>query len=86
LFLFYFCLWFVLLFCRLLQGDLGELLLVMECDPDCSMKTFHELCESWLVRGLARSFRGSQGTRSGGGYMMLAEETRGGRILVKKGS
>jgi hypothetical protein len=45
---------FVLLFCRLLQGDLGELVSVIECDSGCSMKIFDELCESWLCEGIGR--------------------------------
>jgi len=44
--------WFVLLFCRLLQGDLGELVSMMECDLGCSVKIFHELCESRLCEGI----------------------------------
>jgi hypothetical protein len=44
--------WFVLLFCKLLQGDLGELVSVMEHDLNCSMKIFHELCESRLCEGI----------------------------------
>ncbi len=43
---FYF--WFVLLFCKLLRKDLGELVSMMEHDPNCSMETLYELCESWL--------------------------------------
>jgi hypothetical protein len=43
-----FCFWFVLLFCKLLWRDLGELVLVMEHDFGCSMEIFYELCESWL--------------------------------------
>jgi len=38
--------WFVLLFCKLLQGDLGELVSMMERDLGYSVKFFHELCES----------------------------------------
>jgi hypothetical protein len=44
--------WFVLLFCRLLRRDLGELVLVMERDHGCSMETFYELCESRLFEGI----------------------------------
>jgi hypothetical protein len=51
-FLFCFYFWFVLLFCKLLQGDLGELVSVIECDPGCSMKIFDELCESRLCEGI----------------------------------
>ncbi len=53
-FLFCFYFWFFLLFCKLLQKDLGELISVMECDPGRSMKTFHELCESQLCEGIGR--------------------------------
>jgi hypothetical protein len=38
-----------------------------------------------FAKGLARRFLGSEGTRSGGVYMILAEEYKGG-ILVKKGN
>jgi len=41
---FYF--WLGLLFCRLLSGGLGELVLVMECNHGCLMDTLYELCES----------------------------------------
>ncbi len=50
--------WFVLLFCRLLQGDFGELVSVMGCNPDCSMKIFHELCESRLCEGIGKEIFG----------------------------
>jgi hypothetical protein len=39
---------FVLMFCRLLWNDLGELVLMMERDPGCSMDILYELCESWF--------------------------------------
>jgi hypothetical protein len=55
-----FLFWFVLLFCKLLQGDLGELVLVMECDFRSSMKTFHELCESWLFKGIGMEIFGER--------------------------
>jgi len=42
---FFFFVWFVLLFCKLLGRDLGELVLVMEHNPSCSIETFYELCE-----------------------------------------
>ncbi len=48
LFFLFFCFWFILLFCRLLWSDLGELVLVMEHDCGCSMDTLYELYESWL--------------------------------------
>jgi hypothetical protein len=59
-FLVCFCFWFISLFCRLLQGDLGELVSVMEHDPDCSMKTFHELCESMLYKGIGKEISGER--------------------------
>jgi hypothetical protein len=46
--LLFFYFWFVLLFCRLLWRDLGELVSMMERDPGCSMETHYELCESRL--------------------------------------
>jgi len=39
-------------FCKLLQGDFGELVSMMECDPGYLMKTFHELCESRFYEGI----------------------------------
>lgn len=51
-FLVCFCFCFVLLSCKLLREDLGELVSMMECDPDCSMKTLYELCESRLCKGI----------------------------------
>jgi hypothetical protein len=42
------CFWLVLLFCRLLWNDLGELVLVMERNLGCSMDMLYELYESWL--------------------------------------
>jgi len=47
---FFFCFWFVLLFCKLLWNDLGELVSMMERDPSCSMDTFYELRESRLFK------------------------------------
>ncbi len=46
LFMMCFCIWCVLLLCRLWRRELGELYYVMECNPNCSMKIFHEFCES----------------------------------------
>jgi hypothetical protein len=54
----FFCFWFVLLFCKLLWGDLGDLVSVMECDPGCIMKTLYELCESWLCEGIDEEISG----------------------------
>ncbi len=59
-FLVCFCFWFVLLFYRLLQRDLGELVSVMEHDPSCSMKTLHELCESRLCEQIGRELSGER--------------------------
>ncbi len=36
------------MFCKLLWRGLGELVLMMECNPGCSMDTLYELCESWF--------------------------------------
>ncbi len=41
----FFCFWFVLLFCRLLWRDLGEVVSVMERNLSYSMGTLYELCE-----------------------------------------
>ncbi len=47
IYLFYFiCFWLALLFCRLLWGGHGELVLMMERNHGCSMDTLYELCES----------------------------------------
>jgi hypothetical protein len=35
-----------------LQKDLGELVSMMEHDPNCSMETLYALCESWLYKGI----------------------------------
>jgi hypothetical protein len=45
---FYF--WLVLLFCRLIWSDLGELVSMMERDLGCSLDTLYGLCESQLCR------------------------------------
>jgi hypothetical protein len=55
-----FLFWFLLLFCTLLQGDLGELVLVMERNLGSSMKTLHELCESWFYKGIGMEIFGEQ--------------------------
>jgi len=55
-----FCFWFVLLLCKLLPKDLDELFSVMECNPGCSMKTFHELCESQFCEGIGRKIFGKR--------------------------
>jgi hypothetical protein len=49
-----FCLfWLCLLFCRLLWSDLGELVLVMECDPCCSIDHFDGGCESRFLETIS---------------------------------
>jgi hypothetical protein len=77
-FLICFCFWFVSLLCRLLQRDLGELVSVMERNPECSMKTLHEHVNHDFARGLARRFLGSERTRIRRVYMMLAEKNKRG--------
>ncbi len=59
-FLVCFCFWFVLLFCMLMQKDLGELVSVMECDHGCSMEIFYELCESWLCERIGEEISGER--------------------------
>ncbi len=39
----FFCFWFILLFCKFLWSDLGELVSVMECDHGYSMEIHYEL-------------------------------------------
>jgi hypothetical protein len=72
---FYF--WNVLLFRRLLQRDLGELISVMEHDPSYSMKTLHELCESWFCEGIGEEISREWRDEEWKSYMTLAEENRG---------
>jgi hypothetical protein len=60
LFLICFCIWCVLWFYRLWRKELGELVSMMECNPSCSMKTLHELCESWLCTEIGRKISGEQ--------------------------
>jgi len=38
-----------LLFCKLLCSGFGELVLVMECNPSCSMDNLYDQCESWFL-------------------------------------
>ncbi len=59
-FLVCFCFLVVLLFCRLLQRDLDELISVMERNPSCSMETFYELCESRLCEGIGEEISGER--------------------------
>ncbi len=54
------CIWFVLLLCKSLRKDFGELVYVMERNPSCSMKTFHELCESRFYNEIGRNIYGEQ--------------------------
>jgi hypothetical protein len=49
-----------LLFCRLLRRDLDELISVMERNPDCSMETFYEQCDSQLCKGIGEEILGEQ--------------------------
>jgi hypothetical protein len=49
------------------------------------MKTLHEHLNHDFARGLAKRFLGSEGTRIGGIYMMLAKKNKRG-IFLKKGS
>jgi len=42
----FFYFWFGLLFCKLLWSGFGELVSVMEHNPNCSMDNFYEQCES----------------------------------------
>jgi hypothetical protein len=65
LFMICFCIWFVLLFYRLLQRELGELVFMMEHNPNCSMKTFHELCESWLCKEIGKKNSGERKDEDG---------------------
>jgi len=57
-FLVCFLFWFVLLFCKLLRRDLGELVSMMERDPGYSMETFYELCESRHCEGIGDKILG----------------------------
>jgi len=59
-FLICFCFWFVLFLCKLLQIHHCELVLVMEHDFGCSMKTLHELCESRIYKGIGKKNFGEQ--------------------------
>jgi len=57
----FFYFWFGLLFCRLLWGGLGELVLMMERNPGCSMDILYELCESrfcWRIGAKLSKERG----------------------------
>jgi hypothetical protein len=56
---FYF--WCVLLFCRLWWREFGELVHEMECNLNCSMKTFHELCESCFYKEIGRMISWKRG-------------------------
>jgi hypothetical protein len=58
----FFYFWLGLLFCRLLWGGLGELVLVMERNHGCSMDALNELCESnVLLEDWCGAFRGVKG-------------------------
>jgi hypothetical protein len=60
LFLICFCIWCVLLLCRLWRRELGELVFVMERNPSCSLKILHELCESWFYKEIGKKSSGEQ--------------------------
>jgi hypothetical protein len=58
----------------------------MEHNPDCSMKTIHELCESRFCEGIGKKIFGE---RRDGYWRHMCEPMlleNFGRILVKKGS
>ncbi len=55
-----FSFWFVLLFCKLLQRDLGELVSMMECDLGYSKEILYELCESRFYKGIHEEILGEQ--------------------------
>ncbi len=81
------CFLFVLLLCKLLQKDLGELVSMMERNPDCSMKTFHELCESWFCEGIGKKIYEEQRDEDWKSIYDIGWREQGvGGILVKKGS
>ncbi len=52
------CFWFVLLFCRLLCSDLGELVSMMKHNRGCSMDTLCELSKSRLCTWIGVKFSG----------------------------
>jgi hypothetical protein len=55
----FFCFWFILLFCKLLWKDLGDLVSVMERNPNCSMEAVYELCETQFY--WCGDFKGTKG-------------------------
>jgi len=74
---FFFCFWLDLLFSRLLWNGLGELVSMMERDPNCSMDTFDESVDHGSCGGLLQSFLGSEGMWRRESYMKLAEMKEG---------
>jgi hypothetical protein len=50
---FFFYFWLCLLFCMLLWSDLGELVLMMERDPCCSIDNLDGECESRFLELIA---------------------------------
>ncbi len=64
--------WFVLLFCKLLQGNLGKLVSVIERDPGCSMKT---LCRNPSF-GLVTKAKGLQGCGPRGSPRVKAKRSQ----------
>ncbi len=67
-----------------MRKDHGESVSVMEPNINYSMKILHEHLNHGFVRGLARRFLGSEGTRIGRVYMMLAEKNKRGFIFEKR--
>ncbi len=53
-----FCNWFVLLLCRLLRKELGEFVSMMERNPNYSMKTLKEMCESQFYKEIGNKTYG----------------------------
>jgi hypothetical protein len=57
---FFLCFWFVLLFCKLLWSDLGELVSEMDHGPRYSMDILYELCESRLCESIGAKLPGER--------------------------
>ncbi len=83
LFLMCFYFWCVLLLCKLWRRKLGELVSMLGCNPSCSMKTLHELCESRFykvhhdfTRRLVGRFLGSERMRLWEVYLLLVEKEK----------
>jgi hypothetical protein len=65
MFLICFYILFVLLFCKLLRRELGELVFGMEHNPSVSMKILHEPCESRFYNEIGRKIYGEQKDEDG---------------------